>query len=117
MPDDDAIEIPLTEGLHGSLENRLVLDRHSERPRHARMVFGANRAKDQKAGPCRSVRTKIKEQVRYDQGTRRPVKDEVLPHARDPFQPQDLQLVAPRRGCWNEGLRRESDHFRKALWG
>ena len=45
------------------------------------------------------------------------MKDEVLPHARDPFQRQDLQLVAPRRGCWYEGLRRESDHFRKALWG
>jgi hypothetical protein len=37
--------------------------------------------------------------------------------SRDPFQPQDLQLVAPRRGCWNEGLGRESDQFRKAVRG
>jgi hypothetical protein len=43
------------------------------------------------------------------------MKDEVLPHARDPFQLQDLHLVSPSRGCWNERLGREPDHFGKAL--
>jgi len=41
----------------------------------------------------------------------------MLPHARNPFQLQDLQLVARRRGCWNERLGRESDHFAKAFRG
>ena len=45
------------------------------------------------------------------------MKDEMLPHARNPFQLQDLHLVSPSRGHWNERPGREPDNFGKALRG
>jgi hypothetical protein len=60
VSDNDAVKVPFLEGLQGSLESRLVLDRHSKRPRHARVVFGANGAQDQKTGPGWSAGPKLK---------------------------------------------------------
>src|SRR6478736_949072 len=81
------------------------------------MVLGAYGTADQEARPGRSFWPKIKEQIRYDQGSRRMVKENMFLNTREAPQSKDAEFISPSRRSGREGFGDKTDRFAKALRG